>query len=125
MASKQYITELRIKNYRQFHHIHFQFCDPSTNEPLEKICFIGSNGTGKSTLLSILSWICRPGFITEYVDWGDEPSLICWQIQLDKNRYFVLKSNRNSGLPDAHLTLPGDVEDSAEWQSLWNGDEKI
>ena len=60
MASKQHITGLHIKNFRQFRNIHLDFCDPDTSAPLEKIGFIGSNGTGKSTLLELLSIPLQP-----------------------------------------------------------------
>ncbi len=48
------IAELRIKNYKQFQDIKLDFTDPNGN-PLEKVCFIGRNGTGKSTILNILN----------------------------------------------------------------------
>ena len=52
MASKQYITELHIKNYRQFRQLHLNFCDPVTDEPLEKICFIGQMEQGSLRCLN-------------------------------------------------------------------------
>jgi len=48
------IAELRIKNYQQFKDITLDFTDLNGN-PLNKICFIGRNGTGKSTILSLLN----------------------------------------------------------------------
>jgi AAA15 family ATPase/GTPase len=47
------ICSIYITEYRQFHDIGLNFTD-GTGKPLSKICFIGQNGTGKSTLLNII-----------------------------------------------------------------------
>lgn len=126
MASKQHITELHIKHYRQFRRLHLNFCDPVTHEPLEKICFIGPNGTGKSTLLGLLSEICQPNFTSQDRNMTRENIFVCWQIQLKGNRYFVLRSfhqpDNSRSLSLIHLILPCRVEASEEWRSLWNDD---
>lgn len=122
MASKQHITELHIKNYRQFRRLHLDFCDPATNEPLEKICFIGPNGTGKSTLLQLLSRLCQSNFTIRGIDSITGNTLICWQIQTDGDRYFILWSHGTLTLPASHLILPHWVEDSDQWRSLWCDD---
>lgn len=126
MSSKQHITELHIKNYRQFRRLHLNFCDPETNEPLEKICFIGPNGTGKSTLLNLLSEICQPDFHRQDRSMVDENALLCWQVQCNENRYYILRSFLKSphdflrSLRTTHLILPSNVACSEEWHSLWN-----
>lgn len=48
------ISEIYIKNYLQFRDFHLNLTYPDTGEPLDKICFIGANGTGKSNLLKII-----------------------------------------------------------------------
>jgi len=48
------ILKLIIKDYQQFKNIELDFTNPSTGEPLDKVCFIGRNATGKSTILNIL-----------------------------------------------------------------------
>lgn len=126
MASKQYITELHIKNYRQFRHLHLNFCDPVTDQPLEKICFIGPNGTGKSTLLELLSEICQPNFFSQDRHMLDENAIVCWQIQLNGDRYFILRTFHQSYSPRSlavdHLILPYSAKNSQEWQYLWHDD---
>ena len=57
------ISEIYIKNYLQCRDFHLNLTDPDTGEPLDKVCFIGANGTGKSTLLRIIN-----NFLTFYLD---------------------------------------------------------
>ncbi len=51
------IEKLVLKGLNQFRNLHLDFTDPKTGEPLEKVCFIGPNGTGKTTLLNLLCHI--------------------------------------------------------------------
>lgn len=52
------ITGIDIGEYRQFKNIKFDFTYPADHEkagqPLEKVCFIGQSGTGKTTLLNVV-----------------------------------------------------------------------
>jgi ABC-type lipoprotein export system ATPase subunit len=52
------ITGIKIDEYRQFKDINFDFTypegHPKEGQPLEKVCFIGQSGTGKTTLLKML-----------------------------------------------------------------------
>jgi predicted ATP-dependent endonuclease of OLD family len=48
------ICKVYIKGFQQFEDLELDFTNPKTGEPLDKICFIGRNGTGKSTILQIL-----------------------------------------------------------------------
>jgi predicted ATP-dependent endonuclease of OLD family len=49
------ICSIHIKGYKQFQDTFIDFTDPKTGEPADKICFIGKNGTGKTTILRILN----------------------------------------------------------------------
>jgi predicted ATPase len=51
------ICKIYIKGYQQFQDVILDFTHPETGEPLDKICLIGSNGTGKSTLLRLIDGI--------------------------------------------------------------------
>jgi ABC-type taurine transport system ATPase subunit len=53
------ICSIRIKDYHQFQDTYIDFRNPSTNQPANKICFIGRNGTGKSTLLALINDFLR------------------------------------------------------------------
>lgn len=48
------ICSIRIKGFQQFDDLFLDFTHPETGEPLDKICFIGANGTGKSTICELI-----------------------------------------------------------------------
>ncbi len=56
------LCRLYIQDFQQFRDLELDFTHPETGEPLEKVCFIGSNGTGKSTLLRLIEPISRHEF---------------------------------------------------------------
>jgi predicted ATPase len=60
------ITGIRIIGLQQFGDVSLDFTHPETREPLDKICFIGQNGTGKSTILRILFDFINNGFSFTY-----------------------------------------------------------
>ncbi len=47
-------SEIYIKNVLQFREFHLNLTYPDTGKALDKVCFIGANGTGKSTLLKLI-----------------------------------------------------------------------
>lgn len=48
------ICKIYIGDYKQFKRLELDFTHPETGKPLDKICFIGRNGTGKSNLLELI-----------------------------------------------------------------------
>lgn len=57
------ITKIIIKNFQQFQNFELDFTypigHPKAGLPLDKVCFIGSNGTGKTTLLNSLYYFFK------------------------------------------------------------------
>jgi AAA15 family ATPase/GTPase len=51
------IAKIFIKGFKQFDNVELDLTNPITGEPLDKVCFIGKNGTGKSSLLSLLNFL--------------------------------------------------------------------
>ncbi|CAM3811004.1 AAA+ ATPase domain-containing protein [Flavobacterium branchiophilum] len=49
------ICSIHIKGYKQFQDTYIDFTNPETGEPVNKVCFIGKNGTGKTTILRIIN----------------------------------------------------------------------
>jgi hypothetical protein len=48
------ISKIIIRGFQQFEDFQLDLTHPETGEPLDRVCLIGSNGTGKSTLLNLL-----------------------------------------------------------------------
>jgi len=52
------ITQLRLDNFQQFNPLTLNFTYPKGHEkagqPLDKVCFIGQSGTGKTTILNLI-----------------------------------------------------------------------
>lgn len=53
------ICSIYIKGFQQFQDTFLDFTHPDTGLPLDKICFIGRNGTGKSTILNIIKYFLQ------------------------------------------------------------------
>lgn len=70
------ISGIRIKGFRQFGDVRFDFTDPQTGKPLDRVCFIGANGTGKSTLLELMS-----NFLAGKSIWYGEPEEVVVFVQ--------------------------------------------
>lgn len=109
------ICKIYIRDFEQFQNVDLDFTDPETGMPLNKICFIGSNGTGKSKILELILWylnIFNGGFksgINAYNLSGSLKGKILFQILHKSNIYFVycetenltlFRSNRNTGEHD-------------------------
>ena len=106
------LCRLYIQNFQQFRYFKLDFTHPETGEPLEKICFIGSNGIGKSTLLQLIESVLGIATKRDY-SWLDS---VWWaEFNDTKRSSFVLY------LPTAvHTTLLGvQFKLSLSYRSLW------
>lgn len=124
MSSKMQITGILLKNYRQFRNFRLDLIDPDTGAPLEKVCFIGSNGTGKSTLLALISqfweegqpgplrWSERHMHSDEL--WRSQNGLIGFKIRYETSEYFVLH-----GQTFGVRVLPGNIDRTGVWDRIW------
>lgn len=91
------ICKIYIKGFQQFQDVELDFTHPETGEPLNKICFIGSNGTGKSKLLMLIKKVFRIGFFNmpnrQFIDFeryfSENPSMkLLLKIKFENNIYF-------------------------------------
>lgn len=86
MTSKMQITAILLKNYRQFRSFYSPLVNPNTDEPLQNICFIGANATGKSTLLALIAKFLdtgKPQPATE--QWDDENWVIGFKVRVSND----------------------------------------
>ncbi len=75
------ITKLSIKNHQQFQDFEIDFCD-ANGEPLDRICLIGKNGTGKTTILKLLR------DFTQLINQIIPSSPQVWECQFDFKIYY-------------------------------------
>ncbi len=87
------LLSLRLINFKQFKDVSIDFTDRSGNV-LSKICFIGRNGTGKSTLLKLLNAIIKEPFsisLDEFAIRKEDKYVLIYSISLNGQIYHVLK----------------------------------
>ena len=101
------ICSIQFKDYQQFRNTSIDFTNPQ-GEPLSKVCFIGRNGTGKSTILRQLMKIIPS--ISNVANAG-LPYVSVKFLHNNRPFYFISCLNLNSG-----LLLNGDVEDDPRYK---------
>ena len=96
------ITGIEIGEYRQFKNIKFDFTypegHPKAGQPLEKVCFIGQSGTGKTTLLNVIWELINN--INEAIAFEPNPKLgenfvgeFAWNSIFDIRYFLAIKGN--------------------------------
>jgi predicted ATP-dependent endonuclease of OLD family len=118
--NKMKICKLIVPEYQQFKNFELDLTYPEghtkVGEPLDKVCFIGTNGTGKSTLLSLLQ--------ASLGSMSDEPSSTLLPIILklrDNNKSFYF-NNSGKFLPNKILQifLSDDIDKKENWVQVLN-----
>ena len=81
------VSELYIKKYHQFENFTLNLTypegHPKAGKPLDKVCFIGQSGTGKTTLLKILSEVIIEVVSFEYGGEADFIDVDYGKIRID------------------------------------------
>ena len=125
MSSAMRITGIRLKNYRQFRDFNLDLTDPKTKEPLDKVCFIGATGTGKSTLLALFAELLETGSKTEnYKNEEETNQLIAYKVCQSKENFFILhdKTHNSGKWSKTPYVLPLSASLTAEWIQLWDAE---
>lgn len=104
MADSLKITGLYLDKFHQFQDFSLDFTHPETGEPLEKICLIGSNGTGKSTLLRVLSSWLNSNYLLDsnfIISNRNFPTSAYFgiEIQASRKQYFATHENLGNMVP--------------------------
>ena len=68
------ISKIYIRDFDQFQDVELDFTDPNTGNPIDKVCFIGRNGTGKSKILRLINWFFDT-LLPSLVDSNRQPNL--------------------------------------------------
>lgn len=111
------IAWIRIKGFQQFEDTFIDFRHPETGEPLDKVCLIGRNGTGKSTVLDIIRSIILstqtvPGGLRIISD-----ALIALKFNIDDKWYIAC------GI-QWHEVYTADIENEKNWfENYWKTKE--
>lgn len=91
------ICKIIIKDFQQFKDFELDLTHPATGEPLDKVCFIGSNGTGKSTLLKDLNDLICAEDKKSLVKGTDDNYTIKILYQIKQEQVFHLEGNTGTG----------------------------
>lgn len=104
------ICSIHIKGFQQFNDTFLDFTNPETGEPAEKICFIGKNGTGKSTLLNLINE-CLPNIVNYEV--SKIPFLLI-KLQIPVGLINLLYTQVKGHV----LVFVGDIDSNSVWQDM-------
>lgn len=107
------VKRIRIINHQQFGDLDIKLTYPEGHEkagkPLEKVCFIGRNGTGKTTLLRYLKEFYNNLFdfgTTNNLRFNLERGLIAFYIDIEESSYVVFyafQKNLSSALLESEF----------------------
>lgn len=100
------LLKIIIKDYQQFKHLELDFTHPETGEPLDKVCFIGRNATGKSTIL----WIVWE-FLNQSINFKNGGFCAFKILNDSKSYYSVYFNNQN-------LWFSSEIEELSDWIDL-------
>ena len=111
------IRTLKLVGIRQFRDVTFDFTDPKTGKPLERVCLLGGNGTGKSTILRLLAESSVLGIPSVTPSWfRDLPEDAAMYVELEfGNRIGCFEGKPGQLMP--HLwTLPFHVQSQKSFE---------
>lgn len=53
------LRRIELRDFQQFQHTVLDFTNPATGDPVDRVCLIGRNGTGKSTILRLIRQVLQ------------------------------------------------------------------
>lgn len=106
------ITRIILSRFRQFGYCDIPLKHPETGEPLSRVCFLGPNGIGKSTVLEQLFRVFAP---EDSLSPSSDDALILVKINIANETAFRASNGANHERP---IWFQGNIEDSTRWSSL-------
>lgn len=108
------LLAIRLINFKQFKDVFFDFTD-SEGKLLKNICFIGRNGTGKSTLLKLIDSIAKEpvslSFDTDFSLHDSHNYTVIYSLSLDNNIYHIVKKAKSP-----HYIISDSIRNINGWQ---------
>lgn len=83
------ICKIYIKDYLHFKDFELDLTNPHTGEPLEKVCLIGRNGTGKTLLLNLLNRFLLGRDMTMLVN-SSTISFIIIKLRINYKEFYIV-----------------------------------
>ncbi len=98
------ICKIIIKDFHQFKDCELDLTHPETGEPLDKVCLIGSNGTGKTKTLKIIDTLLNPNNRSKHL-------LFC-KVKTLKGEFFWIVLSK-----DNRFIFSEKIEELKDWQT--------
>lgn len=116
------ICWIKILGYNQFQDVFLDFQHPETGEPLDKICLIGANGTGKTVLLKLIERIVL-SILNENVAYPLRPQIAA-KIILNDTQYLFITG---SGYPRVFISFSNSlaIEGKKAFEFIENNRNRI
>lgn len=104
------ICKIYIKDYLHFKDFELDLTNPHTGEPLEKVCLIGRNGTGKTLLLNLINKFLSGEDIIPLMN-KSTYSLIIFKVCLENQKFYIAYRSLNQDF----ILLDEAVEKYPNW----------
>jgi energy-coupling factor transporter ATP-binding protein EcfA2 len=106
------ICKLIIRGFQQFENTELDFTDPVTGEPADRICLIGRNGTGKSTILRILDELLDKQSVKQPISTGPR-ALLAVKVKVDTRCVYMVACSPNTDTKT--IFLKQEIENVPGW----------
>lgn len=110
------ISRLILSRFRQFGYCDIDLTHPDTGEALPRVCLLGPNGVGKSTVLDLLYRNLAPGDSNGAAPVSSDALVLAGFTVAGETLY---RATDGSDLRNA-VWFGGDIETSSKWASLEN-----
>lgn len=120
MPEVQQVKRLILAQFQQFRLCDLDFTDPATGRPLQRVCFTGPNGCGKSTILAQIYHAVDPEMLPIAVDEDREANaLVLVQYSLGAQSVYLARNGLRLGAPGSKFSwFSEDIENAPGWDAF-------